>query len=59
MSRSSPTILMSTSPPERAEAVSTESVSRRAMSLRMTSRSTTTSMECFLFLSSLISSVRS
>ena len=59
MSRSSPTMLMSTMPPDRLEAVSTESVSRRATSSRITSRSTTISMECFLFLSSLISSVSS
>ena len=46
-------------PPDRLEAASTLSVSRRVMSSRMTRRSTTISMECFLFLSSLISSVRS
>ncbi len=50
---------MITMPPDRLEAVSTLSVSRLATSSRMTSRSTTISMECFLFLSSLISSVRS
>ena len=59
MSRSSPTTLMMTMPPDRPEAVSTESVSRRLMSGRMTRRSTTISMVCFLFLSSLISSVSS
>ena len=47
---------MTTSPPERPEAVSTLSVSRCWMSGRMISRSTTISMVCFLFFSSLISS---
>ena len=47
---------MTTSPPERPEAVSTLSVSRCWMSGRMMSRSTTISMVCFLFFSSLISS---
>ena len=59
MSRSSPTTLMTTSPPDRPEAISTESVRRRAMSSRMTRRSTTISMECFLFFSKRISSERS
>ena len=51
--------LRMTRPPERLEAVSTESVSLRARSGFMMSRSTTTSMWCFLFLSSAISSVSS
>ena len=60
MSRSSsPSTLTITMPPDRLEAVSTLSVSRRATSSRITSRSTTISMECLRFLSSLISSVRS
>ena len=48
-----------TSPPARPEAVSTLSVSRWRTSERTTSRSTTISMLCFLFFSSLISSLRS
>ena len=59
MSRSSPTTFTTTRPPARLAAISTLSVRRRVMSGRMTSRSTTTSISCFLFFSSLISSDRS
>ena len=48
-----------TSPPVRPEAVSTLSVIRCRTSGRTTRRSTTISMLCFLFFSSLISSVSS
>ena len=52
-------MLAMTMPPARLEAVSTLSVSRWRMSGRTISRSTTISILCFLFLSSLISSVSS
>ena len=48
-----------TMPPARLEAVSTLSVSRWRTSGRITRRSTTISMLCFLFFSSRISSVSS